>query len=165
MASTLAPTPDAEKALNYETTVGDNGSKSNDSRDVLPNHPSRVPIIAQWKSQIESLKGLEARGISRVLPHEREAPSARGYMQILLLWYGANITANNLAVGFLGPLLFNLGFLDSALIVVFACWLGAVGPSYVATFGPRSGQRTMVSVLLRSDFLAFLFELCDFKPR
>ena len=138
-----APKPDLEKAP-QETTVADDGSRANGSRDVLRYFHSST--LARWNRTIESLKGLEARGISRVLPHEREAPSAKGYMQILLLWYGANITANNLVVGFLGPLLFNLGFLDSAIIVLFACWLGAVGPSYVATFGPLSGQRTMARI-------------------
>lgn len=137
------PKPDLEN-LPHEKTVTDDSSRSNGSRNVLRNYHS--PTLARWKRTVESLKGLEARGISRVLPHEREAPSAKGYMQILLLWYGANITANNLVVGFLGPLLFNLGFLDCALIVVFACWVGAVGPSYVATLGPLSGQRTMARI-------------------
>ena len=137
------PKPDLEKPP-HETTVVDDSSRSNGSRDVLRSYHS--PILARWKRRIESLKGLEARGISRVLPHERKAPSAKGYVQILLLWYGANITANNMVVGFLGPLLFNLGFLDCALIVVFACWVGALGPSYMATFGPLSGQRTMARI-------------------
>ena len=137
-----SPQPDLEKAP-HEMKVADEVSKSNGSPDFLQNHHS--PTVARWNRKIESLKGLEARGISRVLPHEREVPSVQGYMQIMLLWYGANVTANNLAVGFLGPLLFDLGFLDSALIVVFASWLGSVGPSYVATFGPLSGQRTMAS--------------------
>lgn len=138
----FTPQPDLEKAP-HETTVAGEVSRSNGNPDFLQNHHS--PTFARWNRKIESLKGLEARGISRVLPHEREAPSVQGYMQIMLLWYGANVTANNLAVGFLGPLLFDLGFLDSALIVVSASWLGSVGPSYVATFGPLSGQRTMAS--------------------
>lgn len=137
------PNPDLEKPP-HETIVADDGLRSNGSPDILPDYHS--PTLTRWKRTIESLKGFEARGISRVLPHEREAPSAKGYMQILLLWYGANITANNLVVGFLGPLLFGLGFLDCALIVVFACWVGSLGPSYVATFGPRSGLRTMARI-------------------
>ncbi|KAL8976431.1 MAG: hypothetical protein Q9205_007557, partial [Flavoplaca limonia] len=87
---------------------------------------------------------LEARGISRVQPHEREAPTLAAMTQMAIMWYSANITLNNLAVGFLGPLLFELGFLDSALIVVFACLVGSVGPAYMAIWGPQSGNRTMV---------------------
>ncbi|KAL8829741.1 MAG: hypothetical protein Q9191_001834 [Dirinaria sp. TL-2023a] len=112
------------------------------SHDVLPIH---VPEkLSRWNRAIESLRGLEARGISRVPPDEREAPSFAGYVQMVVLWYSANITANNLAVGFLGPLLFDLGFLDSALIIVFACLVGSLGPAYISIWGPQSGNRTMV---------------------
>lgn len=116
MNSTLKSDPENPP---HETKVADESSRSNGSGDALGNHHSLIP--ARWNRIIESLKGFETRGISRVLPHERKAPSAKGYMQILLLWYRANITANNLLLGFLGPLLFSLGFLDCALIVVFAC--------------------------------------------
>jgi len=115
---------------------------SSSSHDVLPIYiPEKV---SKWNRAIESIRGLEARGISRVLSHEREAPSSAGYVQMVIMWYSANITLNNLAVGFLGPLLFNLGFLDSAMIVTFACLIGSLGPAYMAIFGPQSGNRTMV---------------------
>ena len=134
---------DPEKALpetSVEKVIVASSSASSD--DLRPLHVP--PTVSRWNRAIESLKGLEARGISRVLPHEREAPSVWGYVQMTILWYSANITANNLAVGFLGPSLFQLGFVDSALIVVFSCWLGSLGPAYTAIFGPQSGNRTMV---------------------
>ncbi|KAL9628683.1 MAG: hypothetical protein Q9204_005737, partial [Flavoplaca sp. TL-2023a] len=112
------------------------------SNDALPIH---VPEkLSRWNRTIQSIKGLEARGISRVQPHEREAPTLAAMTQMAIMWYSANITLNNLAVGFLGPLLFELGFLDSALLVVFACLVGSVGPAYMAIWGPQSGNRTMV---------------------
>ena len=134
---------DPEKAP-FEKTVGDVDitTDTSSSHDVLPIHiPEK---ISRWNRAIESLRGLEARGISRVPPHEREAPSITGYVQVAVLWYSANIALNNLAVGFLGPLLFDLGFLDSAMIVTFACLLGSTGPAYMAIFGPQSGNRTLV---------------------
>ena len=119
------------------------------THDVLPIHvPEKV---SRWNKTIESLGGLEARGISRVPSDEREAPSITGYVQMVILWYSANISLNNLAVGFLGPLLFNLGFLDSAMIATFACLLGSLGPAYMAIWGPQSGNRTMVRSFV-SDF-------------
>ena len=135
---------DPEKAVPTTEEIHVSSSSAS-SDDALPIHVPQK--LSRWNRTIESFKGLEARGISRVLPHEREAPSLMGYVQMVILWYSANITANNLAVGFLGPLLFSLGFLDSALIVVFSCWLGALGPAYTAIFGPQSGNRTMVSPL------------------
>lgn len=135
---------DPEKAIPEKNAEEVNVALSSaSSDDVLPIHVP--PTVSRWNRAIESLKGLEARGISRVLPHEREAPSTMGYVQMTILWFSANITANNLAVGFLGPALFSLGFVDCALIVVFSCWLGSLGPAYTAIFGPQSGNRTMVS--------------------
>ncbi|KAI4203848.1 MAG: hypothetical protein LQ348_001369 [Seirophora lacunosa] len=118
------------------------GSDSASSNDALP-----IPVpekLSRWNRTIQSLKGFEARGISRVLPHEREEPTLAAMVQMAIMWYSANITLNNLAVGFLGPLLFELGFLDSALIVVFACFVGSIGTAYMAIWGPQSGNRTMV---------------------
>ena len=134
---------DPEKALD-EKTVEDIhiSSDSSSSHDVLPLHVPQT--VSRWNKTIESIRGLEARGISRVPPSERETPSLANDIQIVLLWYSANITANNLGVGFLGPLLFDLGFLDSALLVVFGCLVGSLGPAYTAIWGPQSGHRTMV---------------------
>ena len=151
MDSTKQPvTSDPEKVVpelvpaKHAEEVNGSSTSTSSEENVRPVH---VPAtVSRWVRTIESLKGLEARGISRVLPHERESPSLMGYVQMTILWYSANITANNLAVGFLGPLLFHLGFLDSALIVVFSCWMGSCGPAYTAIFGPPSGNRTMVGV-------------------
>ncbi|KAL9024091.1 MAG: hypothetical protein Q9196_006768, partial [Gyalolechia fulgens] len=102
------------------------------------------PKLSRWNRTIESLSGLEARGITRVLPAERHEASLSRYIQMALLWFSANVTANNLAVGMLGPLVFHLGFLDSAMCSVFGILLGASATAYMSTWGARSGNRTMV---------------------
>ncbi|KAL8854515.1 MAG: hypothetical protein Q9221_000786 [Calogaya cf. arnoldii] len=117
-------------------------SDSSSSNDALPIHVPKK--LSRWNRTIQSIKGLEARGISRVEPSEREEPTFSSLLQVAIMWYSANITLNNLAVGFLGPLLFELGFLDSALIVVFACFVGSIGTAYMSIWGPQSGSRTMV---------------------
>lgn len=100
--------------------------------------------VSQWNARIESLAGLEARGISRVPPAERHEASTAQYRGMALLWFSANISANNVAVGLLGPLVFKLGFLDAALCAIFGLILGATGAAYYSTWGPRSGLRSMV---------------------
>ena len=100
--------------------------------------------LAQWNSRIESLAGLEARGIARVTPEERHRGSIRGYAQMAILWFSINVTANNLVVGLLGPLLFNLGFVDSAMMATFGSLLGSAGTAYMSIWGAQSGNRTMV---------------------
>lgn len=97
-----------------------------------------------WNDRIESLAGLEARGITRVMPDERHEATLMGYFQMAFLWFSANLTANNLAVGFLGPLLFELGFVDAALCSVFGAFVGSLMTSYMSIWGAQSGNRTMV---------------------
>ena len=106
--------------------------------------------FTRWNSKIESLAGLEARGIIRVLPEERHAASWAGYIQMALLWFSINLTANNLAVGLLGPLVFQLGFVDSALCSVFGALVGSLGTAYMSIWGAQSGNRTMVCNFIAS---------------
>ena len=100
--------------------------------------------LARWNSKIEGLAGLEARGIARVPPEERQQGSVLGYAQMAMLWFSSNVTANNLAIGLLGPLVFNLGFVDSAMMATFGALLGSAGVGYMSIWGPQSGNRTMV---------------------
>jgi hypothetical protein len=110
-------------------------------------HVSVRSRLRQWNTQIESLSAFEQGGITRIPPDQRHAPSLAAYIQMLLLWLSANVSINNLAVGFLGPLLFNLGFLDASLCAVFGAALGAVSTAYMSIWGPQSGCRTMVNII------------------
>lgn len=92
--------------------------------------------------RLESLSAFEARGIARVPPEERQPPSTAGDVQIALLWFSANISCNNLIVGLYGPLLFQLGFLDSAMCAVFGAFLGSLSTAFMAIWGPKTGHRT-----------------------
>jgi len=87
---------------------------------------------------------LEARGIQRVMPHERQSIRELGYTQIGLLWFSINLAANNITLGMLGPVVFGLSFTDCALLSVFGMLVGCLPVAYVAAFGPRSGHRAMV---------------------
>jgi hypothetical protein len=100
----------------------------------------------QWNTRIESLSGFEQGGITRIPLNKRQAPSFIGYVQMFLLWLSANVSINNLAVGLLGPLVFELGFLDSSLCAVFGAALGSVSTAYMSIWGAQSGCRTMVNL-------------------
>ena len=144
------PPADLEKA---GATIGISSSSSNSvekstfdstSSTAAPHHIPVPSAFQKWNARIESLAGLEARGIVRVLPEERQAPSALGYAQMVMVWFGANVVANNLAVGMLGPLLFGLGFVDSAMMATFGSIVGSLPTAYMSTWGAQSGNRTMV---------------------
>lgn len=98
--------------------------------------------LKSLNERLESLSAFEARGIARVPPDERQPPSTAGDVQIALLWFSANISCNNLIVGLYGPLLFQLGFLDSAMCAVFGAFLGSLSTAFMAIWGPKTGHRT-----------------------
>lgn len=87
---------------------------------------------------------VESRGIERVLPAHRHTTEHLGFVQICVLWVSINLTANNTTLGMLGPTVFYLSFRDSCLCAVFGMLVGCLPVAYIATFGPRSGNRTMV---------------------
>jgi purine-cytosine permease-like protein len=87
---------------------------------------------------------MEARGIQRVMPEDRHSLSQLGFGQIGILWFSVNLAANNITLGMLGPAVFHLSFLEASLCGVFGMLVGCFPVAYVATFGPRSGNRTMV---------------------
>ena len=126
-----------------------NNASSSSCDSSKQNHIPPSPVLkgrlASWNARVESLAGLEARGITRVLPEEKHHGGGRsGYLQMLALWLSINLVANNIITGLLGPLVFDLGWVDSVCIVIFATGLSACGAGYIATFGPQSGNRTMV---------------------
>lgn len=98
--------------------------------------------IKSLNERLEALSAFEARGIARVPPEERQLPSTSSDVQIALLWFSANISCNNLIVGLYGPMLFQLGFLDSAMCAVFGAFLGSLSTAFMAIWGPRTGHRT-----------------------
>ena len=146
--------PDKAADINVSSFMGSNSeeepSRSSFSAHDIPPTPELFSgRLKRWNDKIEGLAGLEARGITRVLPEEKHDISFMGYAQMCILWFSVNVTVNNLAVGFLGPLLFSLGWVDSVLLTVFGCALGSVGTAYSSTWGAESGNRTLVC--LRPD--------------
>lgn len=142
------PGRDLEKSAGT-LDVASKDSTEDSSQNFAPPAQLHVPpTLSKWNARIESLAGLEARGITRVLPHERHAISLLGYTQMALLWFSANLSANNLGIAMLGPLYFQLSFLDSAMCAVFGAFVGSLATSYMSIWGPRSGNRTMVRMLL-----------------
>lgn len=112
--------------------------------------PTSIEPSSKWQGYIKSFEqtliayNLETRGIKRVLPNERHDLSKEGFLQVFVLWFSINLAANNITLGMLGPAVFELSFLDSSLCAVFGMLVGCLPVAYTATFGPRSGNRTMI---------------------
>ena len=66
--------------------------------------------MQRWFDKLESLAGIEARCIERVPESiKAEKTTTNDYVQMCLIWLSANLTANNIMIGMLGPLNFGLG--------------------------------------------------------
>jgi NCS1 nucleoside transporter family len=124
---------DMEKNAGYEQA-----SSPNPSTDTKDGRASRL------LKTLERVAGLESRGIQRVLPSDRHSMETLGFTQIALVWTSINFTAVVITLGFLGPIVYELPFLDSCLLAVFGAITGILPVAYIATFGPRSGNRTMI---------------------
>jgi hypothetical protein len=109
--------------------------------EVLLPHNS----FQRWALKLETKMGLEARGIERV-PEELRAKQTRprDYVQMGIIWFSANLTANNTMLGLLGPGLFLVGLKDAMVTAAFGAMVGAMATAYISTFGPVSGNRTLV---------------------
>lgn len=134
---------DEEKGIQSPPTIETPEDASKDA-SVGAGSPTSPEFFSRLNARLNSLKLFESRGVERVPVEERHDIRAADYMQMTLLWFSTNITANNIAVGMLGPLSYDLGFVDSALCATFGALLGAAGVAYMGTFGPASGNRTMV---------------------
>ncbi|OIW24038.1 purine-cytosine permease [Coniochaeta ligniaria NRRL 30616] len=85
--------------------------------------------------------GVEQRGIERVPADER---TDTGMSKIGTLWLSANMVVSSFAIGALSIPIFSLGFVDSALTIIFINILGIFPVCFFSTFGPRFGLRQMV---------------------
>lgn len=95
--------------------------KSDESNQDQATSILELPIaeqskLQQWLDRIDGMRGLEVRGIERV-PEDLRHPkvTAGSYVQMFLIWFAINCTANNMTVGILGPVAFGLGFKDAIM--------------------------------------------------
>lgn len=131
----MAPAEQPDQRTEPPLALGQSAEKTTSGTSLF----SRLKYL---NGRLESLSAFEARGIARVPPEERQPPSTAGDVQIALMWFSANISCNNLIVGLYGPLLFQLGFLDSAMCAVFGAFLGSLSTAFMAIWGPKTGHRT-----------------------
>ncbi|KAI1282763.1 purine-cytosine permease [Xylaria sp. FL0933] len=85
--------------------------------------------------------GVEQRGIERV-PNDERTDSSMS--QIGTLWLSANMVVSSFAIGVLAIPVFNLGYVDSALTIIFVNVLGVLPVCFFSAFGTKFGLRQMV---------------------
>lgn len=111
-------------------------------KDPLPESKPQ----STWQRLISVLKGGgETRGIEPVPLEERQAVTASTSLHMLLMWFSMTLATNNIIVGSIGTFVLGLSFKDAALCAVFGNLLGVCTVGYVSTWGPVSGNRTLVN--------------------
>ncbi|KAF8523798.1 permease for cytosine/purines, uracil, thiamine, allantoin-domain-containing protein [Hysterangium stoloniferum] len=97
-----------------------------------------------WKIvKIIDKYGVEARGIERVLPHEKLSPTRGDWEGNLWMWFAANCTISVLSLGTLGPSVFFLSGKISILVIIFFNLLSTFPSAFFAIFGAKLGIRQM----------------------
>lgn len=96
----------------FEKRAPDSNSRSAPSISETPS--AEQTQLQRWLNRLDGVGGMETRGIERV-PEELRHPkvTAGSYVQMFLIWFAINCTANNMTVGILGPVAFGLGFKDA----------------------------------------------------
>lgn len=147
-----AVTPDVEKGVNAlntpESPVVPLERKA--THDAALEIGEAVPVNNRFlraTQRVEKALSLEARGIHRVKSIEQSPKTTLSFLQIVVLWLSINTAAQNITLASIGQEAFGLGFVDSALCSVLGGFLGCIPVAYTATWGPWSGNRTMVSEL------------------
>lgn len=149
--ATLSPTSaDVEKGIEKGGLPVDTSSyKSNHLAQAQsskePTEPSgRLGMyLSQFERQLIKYN-LEARGVQRVEPHETQPQTWKAYFQAFLMWISVNLAAVNITLGMLAPTVYDLSFKDASFCAVFGSLLGSIVVAYIATWGPLSGNRTMI---------------------
>lgn len=140
----LAPRSDAEKGLGGPVILAEDNLTTTTPVPPIDHNAGKTQRYLQaFERQLVALN-FESRGIRRVEPNERHDLKTLGFTQIIMLWFSVNLAANNITLGMLGPAIFTLNFLDSSLCAVFGMLVGCLPVAYIATFGPRSGNRSLV---------------------
>ena len=150
MATPPPTSMDTEKAIDKDGMAVD--TSSDRSTQFAQAHSSTEPTeplgrlgfyLSQFERQLIKYN-LEARGVQRVEPHETHAQTWKDYTQAFFMWISVNLAAVNITLGMLAPAVYYLSFKDAALCAVFGSLLGSLGVAYIATWGPISGNRTMI---------------------
>ncbi|KAE8150532.1 hypothetical protein BDV25DRAFT_139767 [Aspergillus avenaceus] len=93
---------------------------------------------------LSRISGVETRGIERVADDERQPLAPDTYTRIFLLWLSSALTGNNIIVGLYGPSLYGLDWNQAAACAVTGVTLGSMAVGYMSTWGPRTGNRTLI---------------------
>ena len=139
--------PSLQSVNQYELESSSSNTLSDDKFEHNPHSRLR-----RW---VNTLKGVETRGIEPVPLEERQPVTPSTLLHMLLMWFSMALATNNIIVGSLGTLVLGLSFKDAAICALLGNLLGTTSIGYMSTWGPRSGNRTLVNIIPILSHLPF----------
>ncbi|KAL0935362.1 purine-cytosine permease (NCS1 nucleoside transporter) [Colletotrichum truncatum] len=130
-----------------KSDVESNGEKKDTARGYVGTDINSQEDFATGTTTYAKLQrlagkfGVEQRGIERVPEDERTNDSLS---MVGTLWCSANMVVSSFAIGALATPVFDLGYVDTALTIIFFNFLGVMPVCFFSTFGPKFGLRQMV---------------------
>lgn len=79
-------------------------------------------------------------------------------------WLSANMVVSSFAIGALAVPVFQLGFVDSLLTILFINLLAVTPVCFFSTFGPRFGLRQMVLSRFYFGFYGVKLSMAQVSP-
>lgn len=114
--------------------------------------------LSFW-SRLSAKLNAETKGVEPVTDEEKTDDSV---INAASMWFSANMVIAAYALGVLGPLVFNLNFGTSVLVIVFFNILGLLSVAFFSVFGAEFGLRQMIlSRFLLGNLTARVFALIN----
>ncbi|KAE8349153.1 hypothetical protein BDV28DRAFT_152155 [Aspergillus coremiiformis] len=135
---------DFEQGYHPHVRVKETGPSFHTSELLSTDTPLKISKFQKCIAIFSRLSGVEARGIERVSDDERQSPAPDTYARIFLLWLSSSLTGNNIIVGLYGPSLYGLDWNEATICGTLGVILGSMCIGYMSTWGPKSGNRTLV---------------------
>lgn len=135
---------DLEQGCNPHVQVKESGPNVHTLELLSTDTELKVSRFQKGIAIFSRVSGVEARGIERVADDERQTPLPDTYTRIFLLWLSSALTGNNIIVGLYGPSLYGLDWTQATVCATLGVVLGSMCVGYMSTYGPQSGNRTLV---------------------
>lgn len=121
------------------TMVTRDASEASSLSEGVTKPKARAGVFGKISEKLSSY-GVEETGIERVLPNERSDQSP---MSCFTMWMAANTTVSTFALGTLGSSIWQMGFKDAALTILFFNLFPTIVVAYFSTWGPETGLRQL----------------------
>ncbi|SMN19945.1 similar to Saccharomyces cerevisiae YER056C FCY2 Purine-cytosine permease, mediates purine (adenine, guanine, and hypoxanthine) and cytosine accumulation [Maudiozyma saulgeensis] len=150
---------DEKNTGNEKHAIYESISNDDDTNDLYAIE-SAIETKLSWFNRLAIYLNAETKGIEPVGEEERNPDES--VVNAASMWFSANMVIAAYALGGLGPMIYQLNFGTSVLVIIFFNILGLLPVAYFSLFGCELGLRQMVlSRFLLGNLTARIFALIN----